>query len=388
MVQARLSNEISIVSSVITAAVRDAAFRASDWWKGECLNLIPTVVRQRLSRLGPCCVIVDRSSEAVRLELIDQAGNRVHEVDIPEPNVSSKAIDDFLLKNGRSRTEVPLGLRLPRDKFFVRQTELPRQATKNIREIAKQEILSRTPFRINDIHLDYRLVAGKGSKAFVLHQCLIRRDFANEAAAALNIPIEEVAFLSVAGTGQVGPEATVWLRDRERLGSPRMARANRLLSGSFLFLLACAGFQSYLSQQAELDRLGHAIEQAQGRARSVRSILDRAENDQGTFAQIREIKASALGLSEIWTEVTKLVPRDAWLTEIRLQNKEGSESRLSINGFSASATRLVDIFDSSDLFADAQLVGAVVRDATEDRDRFTLQAKVKSRSATSPVGAK
>ena len=52
-------------------------------------------------------------------------------------------------------------------------------------------------------------------------------------------------------------------------------------------------------------------------------------------------------------------------------------------GFSSAAPSLVTILDGSTLFFDAALTSPVVFDATEGRERFALQAKVKSSGAFS-----
>jgi hypothetical protein len=46
-------------------------------------------------------------------------------------------------------------------------------------------------------------------------------------------------------------------------------------------------------------------------------------------------------------------------------------------GFSAAAASLVGLLDGSPLFAEAALVGPITVDATEGRERFIIQAKVK-----------
>ena len=88
------------------------------------------------------------------------------------------------------------------------------------------------------------------------------------------------------------------------------------------------------------------------------------------------------GLIDLWEETTRVLPSHSWLTEFRLVETMGKrEEQVTISGFSNAAPSLVGIIDSSPLFFDAALTAPIAFDATEGRERFALQAKVKMPAA-------
>jgi general secretion pathway protein L len=83
--------------------------------------------------------------------------------------------------------------------------------------------------------------------------------------------------------------------------------------------------------------------------------------------------------------VTRLLPTDAWLTELRVTAlSKGQEREISLSGYSAAAAKLVAVLDRSPVFQDATLTTAIALDPTEQRERFALQAKVRRHELRSP----
>jgi general secretion pathway protein L len=83
------------------------------------------------------------------------------------------------------------------------------------------------------------------------------------------------------------------------------------------------------------------------------------------------MKADA-GILEIWDELSRVLPDNAFLTETRIAN-----GKVIISGFSADAARLVRVIDQSPLFSGATLATAITPDATEQKDRFSINFKVR-----------
>jgi general secretion pathway protein L len=87
-------------------------------------------------------------------------------------------------------------------------------------------------------------------------------------------------------------------------------------------------------------------------------------------------------LIDLWQETTRVLPSHSWLTEFRLVEVVGKrEEQVTLLGFSSAAPSLVGIIDGSPLFYDAGLTAPIAVDATEGRDRFAVQARVKMPAA-------
>jgi general secretion pathway protein L len=81
-------------------------------------------------------------------------------------------------------------------------------------------------------------------------------------------------------------------------------------------------------------------------------------------------------LNDLWEEATRVLPSHSWLTDFRLvETADKHEEQVAILGMRLQV--LVGIIDGSPLFFDAALTAPIAFDATEGRERFALQAKVK-----------
>jgi general secretion pathway protein L len=111
-------------------------------------------------------------------------------------------------------------------------------------------------------------------------------------------------------------------------------------------------------------------------------VLNTLEQKQALLLRIQLRKRDAAGLLDIWQEATRLLPSHSWLTELRLSEAAGDrEQRVAMSGFSAAAASLVGLIDASPRFADASLTSPIAPDSVEERERFSLQAKVRNMSS-------
>jgi general secretion pathway protein L len=114
------------------------------------------------------------------------------------------------------------------------------------------------------------------------------------------------------------------------------------------------------------------------KAQQVRALVGQLQEKKNTLLRLRLQRSETPGLIDLWEEVTRVLPSHSWLTEFRLvETADKHEEQVAILGFSNAAPGLVGIIDGSPLFFDAALTAPIAFDATEGRERFALQAKVK-----------
>jgi general secretion pathway protein L len=87
-------------------------------------------------------------------------------------------------------------------------------------------------------------------------------------------------------------------------------------------------------------------------------------------ARVLALKADASVL-EIWDEISRILPDHTFVTELRM-----ADGKVTLSGLSSDAARLVRIIDQSSLFSSATLAAAIVPDATEGKERFSIGFKV------------
>jgi general secretion pathway protein L len=287
-------------------------------------------------------------------------------------------IDRILLSRGLKRKDADIGLRLPADSVFRRQLLLPAEAVDAIETIVAQDLAKKTPFKPEDIYCDHMVVERAGGNGITVSQWITRRQYVQQALLALGIDIEQLAFVVFDGFAAEQPVPFINLRARQRSSQPWHRKATLALCCSAFVLAIFAGGLKYWQQQKTIARLDEQIAATRSKAQQVRTLVDQLQERKNVLVRLRLQRSEMPGLIDLWEETTRVLPSDSWLTEFRFEQAAGKrEEQVTISGFSSAAPGLVGIVDSSPLFFDAALTSSIAFDATEGRERFALQAKVR-----------
>jgi general secretion pathway protein L len=297
---------------------------------------------------------------------------------IPRDVYSPTAVDDFLKARELGRGQVAIGIRLPRDQVFCRQIALPLEAAGSIHEIVVQDLVTKTPFRLPDIYHDHhsRTVGDK----VVVSQWIVRREFVTNAVQSAGLNPADVAFVDSEGDGAAPAPMLTLRQDRsERRSRLRTTFYALALGASFLAVVSCT--HKYWRQQRILDNLSAELTAARANAQQVRATMDNLDRKQAAIVRIRSQKRDAPGLLEVWEQVSRILPLNSWLTELRLSEvgQKQDQQLVVMTGLSTAAADLVAVIDKSSLFADAALTAPIALDSIEQRERFTLQAKLRQK---------
>jgi general secretion pathway protein L len=108
--------------------------------------------------------------------------------------------------------------------------------------------------------------------------------------------------------------------------------------------------------------------------------MEKLDQRQANIVRVRSQKRDAPGLLEVWEEVSRILPLNSWLTELRLSEvAQRQDQQVVMTGLSTAAADLVALIDKSPLFADAALTAPIALDSIEQRERFTLQVKLRQK---------
>jgi general secretion pathway protein L len=366
------------LQSNASAQLKQAARRFGQWWLREFLALFPERVAQWLVGPGDATLVVSQIDQFVEMRLRTDSGAQLDSTRVPRLEYASSSVDDFLRRHQLGRSDVTIGLALPPDQFFQRKLLLPLQASNSLDEIVARDLVQKTPFRLPDIHHDYAVVQD-GGKLIVL-QHVMRRDSVGTAAVSLELELADIGFVEAAPQSGSSISSAVIALHRERASRTSWPRRAALaLATSAVPLTLLAGGLCYWRQEVILDDLGPQIAKVRQQAQEVRDAFGKLEHRRNSVGYILAKKREGPALLDIWDEVTRLLPADSWLTELRMTEEAPSQDyRISLSGFSAAAARLVVTFDQSPMFHDAALTTAVSLDPTEQRERFALQAMVRA----------
>ena len=100
--------------------------------------------------------------------------------------------------------------------------------------------------------------------------------------------------------------------------------------------------------------------------------IDQSYESMGKFLNavtaIKKLSPPKLPLLE---ELTKLIPKDTWLTDVSIVN-----DKVEIRGLSATASALIHILENSPRFKDTGFNGSIVK--TPEGERFTIRFNLKA----------
>jgi general secretion pathway protein L len=353
--------------------------RFQEWWLKEFLNLFPErVVAFIAGRQQPSLVLRYRD-ETIVLELLSGSRAPIGSALRTRSTDILVEVDRFLKAHGIDRKDVELGLRLPADSVFCRQLLLPAEAIDAVDAIVAQDLAKKTPFKPADIYSDHVVVehGDKGGKLTVW-QWVIRRHHVEQALLPLGVEVGAIAFIVFDGAVSGQPEPRISLRSRAPARASWWHRAMTVLCGCALGLALLAGGLKYWNQQTALDRIELDIASTSKKAQHVRALVDQLREQNNALLRLRLQRSVAPRLIDLWQEATRVLPPHSWLTEFRLiEAADKREGQVALFGFSNAAPSLVGLVDGSPLFFDAALTAPIAVDASEGRERFALQAKVR-----------
>jgi general secretion pathway protein L len=344
------------------------------WWVDEFIALFPPRIAQRLTDAGNRNLLIRPREIVIEFILRNESGNALSLTKLPNTVNVRTAIEAILRGQKIPAKLVAIGIELPAGRFFRREILLPKEARSFIPAIAAQDLLRKTPFRLDDVYHD-QAVRISGQKVLVT-QSVILRGYVEEAVGRLGLRLDEIAFVESAPSSDDQQPFRLWLH-------PVKAQASwlpKVLIGSAVLAVLLLGLAAMLEgqrRQAVLDDLGEQLTEARAQAQQVRAALDKAQQERYALDRLRARKWEAANTLDIWEELSRVLPDHSWASELRLsESADRKERKVMVSGFSSAAADLVGIIDKSPLFQDVAITAPIAIDPAEQRERFVLQAAV------------
>lgn len=336
----------------------------ASWWISELRQFAPPSWLRLFSGKAMPRVFVWREGDLITSRLVAHDTRLERQYSTAE--FSASLLDDWLVKVGYRRDQVAVAAALEQDSFLRRDLRVPNEALRCLPQILNQEVLRRTPFQPSEIwHEAQPLEGEKGDGIAAVCHWIIPRDRAAFLVAPLGMAVDMFDFLAAkTAEGDILP--VIALRMATYSGSLKTSRTIKALAASLLgsiilglliFEFAQAGVATYLEEQ-----LAGAKQAVHG-----------GQNSSAQLTRMYALKSEP-GFLAIWDELSRTLPDDTFLSEIRM-----SAGRLTISGYSSQAAHLVRTIDQSPIFSDATLVAAITPDAKEGKDRFRITFQLRNR---------
>jgi general secretion pathway protein L len=330
------------------------------WWTEELRQLMPA----GLSKLGGAHsgvpLVMLRDGEVVTIDAKGQPSNTPRDA------------------RGRVR------LVLAREEALMRRVTLPAATEENLAQVIGFEMDRLTPFRAEDVYFDHRVVARDPTTGQIQVQvALARRD-------AVDPKVERLRALGANVQGvTIQDDATapnpLDLLPHEMKGQRDMRR-DLLIPGlafAVLALLVVALLLPVYQKRATVIELHPVLAKAKQEAEAtdvIRTALEKQVTDYNFLVTRKQGTWPTLAFIE---EVSRLLPDNTWVSQMDVKTA-GKNREVQVTGETASASKLIEIFEQSTVLQNATPKGAVVRGSIPGTERFMIVAEARPRVTPPP----
>lgn len=126
-------------------------------------------------------------------------------------------------------------------------------------------------------------------------------------------------------------------------------------------------------QEKRLKEIDNQITMRKDEVRKVQTLKKEIEAVSNEIATIENFKISRTSSQDIFKELTKILPKNAWLTRVKI-----SAATVDIEGYASSATGLLPTLEASQFFRKAEFASHTFRDARLNADRFVIKMEIEA----------
>ena len=352
------------------------------WWSGELRALLP----ERFSALGGMArapLVACRGNELMLLDARGVPTSAGVAMDALDANAQRGALRQMLESAGESGGRARLCLL--RDEALVRRVTLPAATEENLAQVVGFEMDRLTPFRAEDVYHDHRIVGRDAAAGQLLVQVAVaRRDVVDAKIERLRGWGASVQGVNV--QDDVASPTPLDLLPNELRGRRDIGRGRFLVPGLAILVFALLAvallYPVYMKRVAVIALhpvLGKARQEAEA-TDVVRTALEKQVADYNFLVGKKQGAWPALAILE---EVSRLLPDNTWVNQMDVKNL-GKNREIQVTGETASASKLIEIFEGSNILQNATPKGAVTRGSTPGTERFMIVAEAKPRPLPPP----
>ncbi len=336
------------------------------WWSGELRECLPQSWRESFDSKGRA-LTVRVSSDAV--VLTRASGAELGSVARSLPAAEQRSAVTRLLQSVAEETPRQV-LIVPADAVLTRRMRFPLAAEDNLRQVLGFEMDRQTPFKADQVHFDWReLERDLRARQVEIELALVPKPVADPLlAAATEAGCAIDAMDSTDARGHARGFNLLPAERRARRANLRL-RLNLALGAIALVLLVVVMQQSLSNRQQAAIAMRMEVEALQEEAKQVaqlRNGLDEAAAGANFLAAKRRSQPLIVAMLD---EVTRRLPDDTWLEQLRL-----NEGKLWLRGLSTAPAQLIGVLDQSPRLTNPSFDGAIQPDARYGQERFQIQA--------------
>ncbi len=148
-----------------------------------------------------------------------------------------------------------------------------------------------------------------------------------------------------------------------------VGKAGRLiakLSLAAIVILSCGFVISWIDKERRsVDFVEKGIKKNEPEVRAVAALVSELSNMEKQKKFLKDVKTGGIGRLKILSELTAIIPVDAWVTNLAFKEikdgKNGYSGEVTINGFAGSSAKLIGLLENSPLFENVEFISPVTK---------------------------
>jgi len=341
----------------INAQVLDSV----EWWLDQLRRFLAIASKQRQSNAD---WFVDLADDGIRLNEIKRAKFQ----SAPLPLDANASEISTILQTSHRRNRPSFDIRIEPSVVLIRELAPIRLPPRQARAMAELDLLASTPIDPKQAHIVFIDDPKSGCAYHVVKTKTLAPVL--EAIRAAGGTVRSIAITEGDQERSIDRPSliSIWAPTRrEKFVLRAWVTACAIV---FLSLAATYAHSQWRYWQAEAV-LDEQIANAQVEAKRARTILQKRQTELEQTDRIRAEKKNAISTVRVLAELTRLLPDNAWATDLSLKNNE-----LTLTGFAGSAADLIQPIDASPLFSAPEFASPVVKVPGQTGERFTITARI------------
>ena len=342
------------------------------WWLSELQSLIPSGMRHFINE-SQTTILASFRSNALTLDRIQKGRNTsLGEFPLIEKNGTSEVPLKALVRKAlgdESLAKTRIAFDLLPNQILHRILTFPTVAEENLHQVVQYEIERRTPFKPDEVYFTAEVV-GRSPETQEIEVAL-----AVALRATVDEAVEQMAQLGLrpkrvgaSAPGLSAAEGVNFLPSDVARKTPRWAIAGTgalgLVTAGLLIAAILLPLEMKREQAAQLSADVAALRK---NAVAASRLADEIEALRARNQFIQTQRSSAQPAVKVLDDLTRLLPDDAWVFQLRLQ-----KGQVSAQGHTTAVSALVERIESDPRFRNVAVQSRVTRDPKTGMERFHL----------------
>ena len=332
------------------------------------LGLLPAAMRRQLGAMRRRLFLQLEGDELQLRALVDEQSTLVGVV----PLADLELMEILRVRLDEVASNVPRWLLLGIGQTLRPVLTVPASAEPRLREMMAHEIDRQTPFPLDQVSFEPRVLARDSSmRQLRVELVVLPKARLDAALAALGPMAGGLAGVDIVDAQGVALAVNLLPTAGRAQRADAARRANRWLAGIAIAALLASMWLALGNRQVAHDRQAASLAAAQAEVREVRKLRRSLEESMRAANFLALQRAQQPTMLELLADLTQRIPDSTWLEKIAVNS-----GNVILLGQSAQASALVGLLQESPLVKRPTLTGSVQRDPRSGKERFTLTAVV------------